>query len=402
MCGQVKRPRGGRDQRRLTNGLSSNLLLLPLRLLLPSPTRLSLYLYDGSGESSSLFPVCQALSRWLMLSRCSCPRRLSRALTGVSSRSSTPRPARSHGQTNNAKVSTAVGNRRAACSSTTSSRLHRSVSQHDLLLEGGAVAFVELTSLAVIVLRVDGSLYPPKDVLALRKLLAAIRASSFDRLKKDCLVYYLIRDTKHDDRAASFAQARLIPAQFVSLADGYWNMDNGNHEVSTNTCHLSYKTYPTSFAPDGGGAQDGRAHLCFPSPHALFARSSQLAVSLLSSISVKPDFTSKILATLAKMPVQAESARLVLHFIRFARPPIDSPEDVHVKLDALAQTSIREAWMYMRSFDEGEFRAGLIGRVFEYCLTRELKSTSPLPSPAPPVPSAWPTLILRRLLRVRL
>ena len=109
--------------------------------------------------------------------------------------------------------------------------------------------------------------------------------------------------------------------------------------------------------------------------------SSQLAVSLLSSISVKPDFTSKILATLAKILSPIESARLVLHFVRFARPPVESPEDVHVKLDALSHTSIRGAWMYMRSFDEGEFRAGLIRRVFEYCLTRELNFPS-CPRPA--------------------
>lgn len=32
--------------------------------------------------------------------------------------------------------------------------------------------------------------------------------------------------------------------------------------------------------------------------------------------------------------------------------------------------------MYMRTFEEGEFRAGLIRRVFQFCLTRELTSFS--------------------------
>ncbi|KAL7416332.1 ELYS-like domain-containing protein, partial [Mrakia frigida] len=180
--------------------------------------------------------------------------------------------------------------------------------------------------------------YPPQDILSLRRLLGAIQISSFDKLKKDCLVYYLLKDSEEGGgtgRATRFAEERLIPSQFVDLTDGYWAMDNG---------------------------------LC------------ELAVSRLSSISVKPDFTSKILLTLSKIPSPPSSnpnitsdslsARLVLYFIRFARPTIDSPQDVHIKLDALAKTSIREAWMYMRTFEEGEFRAGLIRRVFQFCLTR--------------------------------
>ena len=92
-----------------------------------------------------------------------------------------------------------------------------------------------MASPLVLPLLVDGSLYPPKDVLGLRKLLSAIGSCSFDTLKKACLVYYLLRDTLDEHRAASFAQTKLIPAQFVSLTDGYWHMDNNINEV----CHIS-------------------------------------------------------------------------------------------------------------------------------------------------------------------
>lgn len=91
-----------------------------------------------------------------------------------------------------------------------------------------------------------------------------------------------------------------------------------------------------------------------------------------ASITVKPDFTSKILASLAKIPEDpALSATLVLRFIRFTLPDLSRPEDVEIKLDALARTSIREAWMYQRTFAEGDFRTSLLKRIFSFCLARE-------------------------------
>jgi len=233
----------------------------------------------------------------------------------------------------------------------------------------------------------DGSLYPPQDILSLRRLLGAIQASSFDKLKKDCLVYYLLKDVEEggvNGQATSFAESRLIPSQFVDLTDGYWALDNGLYEVSLPFPLLLLKIWLTTRRQP-----KERAHsLLLPLHVPPFL---QLAVSRLSSISVKPDFTSKILATLSLIPStptqlsnpnvtsDSLSARLVLHFIRFARPTIESPQDVHIKLDALAKTSIRQAWMYMRTFEEGEFRAGLIRRVFQFCLSRELTSPSSLP-----------------------
>lgn len=53
-------------------------------------------------------------------------------------------------------------------------------------------------------------LYPPTDNPALRKLLSALTESeTFDTLKTDCLIYYLLRDYK-DDRALIFARLKCI------------------------------------------------------------------------------------------------------------------------------------------------------------------------------------------------
>lgn len=70
------------------------------------------------------------------------------------------------------------------------------------------------------------SLYPPQDATALRNLLEAIEGTTYDRLKKDCLVYYLLKWQTHD-RALEFSQRRSLPPQFVALSDAYWGLDTG-------------------------------------------------------------------------------------------------------------------------------------------------------------------------------
>lgn len=51
------------------------------------------------------------------------------------------------------------------------------------------------------------ALYPPRDYPALRSLVQAVQDSdSFDALKKNCLLYYLLKDYR-DDREKKFANA---------------------------------------------------------------------------------------------------------------------------------------------------------------------------------------------------
>ena len=69
-------------------------------------------------------------------------------------------------------------------------------------------------------------LFPPEDVESLQRLLDAIQGSTYDTLKKDCLVYFLLK-WHQDGREKSFQQQRCIPPQFASLADAYWHLDAG-------------------------------------------------------------------------------------------------------------------------------------------------------------------------------
>jgi hypothetical protein len=70
------------------------------------------------------------------------------------------------------------------------------------------------------------TLYPPSDVDSLKLLLNAIRDSTYDTLKKDCLIYYLIKWHK-DGREEVYRDEKCIPPQFVLLADAYWYLDTG-------------------------------------------------------------------------------------------------------------------------------------------------------------------------------
>lgn len=100
----------------------------------------------------------------------------------------------------------------------------------DILLTAGGV-------------RQPHALYPPRDVQTLRKLLDAIEATSYDGLKKDCLIYFLLK-WHQDDREVQFMEERCIPPQFVALADAYWYLDSGlDIPVSLVDPHTSIPAY---------------------------------------------------------------------------------------------------------------------------------------------------------------
>ena len=80
-------------------------------------------------------------------------------------------------------------------------------------------------------IREPATLYPPTDVASLSDLLHAIGNSNYDQLKKDCLVYFLLK-WHQDGRETRFADERCIPPQFCALCDAYWHLDTGwNVEV---------------------------------------------------------------------------------------------------------------------------------------------------------------------------
>jgi hypothetical protein len=69
-------------------------------------------------------------------------------------------------------------------------------------------------------------LYPPESPETLQQLLDAIESSNYDSLKKDCLIYFLLK-WHQDGRERSFQEQRCIPPQFIALADAYWHLDTG-------------------------------------------------------------------------------------------------------------------------------------------------------------------------------
>lgn len=84
---------------------------------------------------------------------------------------------------------------------------------YDILLSSGGI-------------RHPHTLYPPANGHALERLLDAIAHSTYDALKKDCLVYYLLK-WHQDGREDDFKLKRCIPPQFAMLADAYWHLDSG-------------------------------------------------------------------------------------------------------------------------------------------------------------------------------
>lgn len=69
-------------------------------------------------------------------------------------------------------------------------------------------------------------LYPPTGIPELTRLLNAIDNLSFDSMKRDCLVYYLLK-WQEDEQAGEFAEEKYISPHYVALADAYWHLDSG-------------------------------------------------------------------------------------------------------------------------------------------------------------------------------
>ncbi|KAK0192519.1 nuclear pore complex assembly-domain-containing protein [Armillaria mellea] len=178
-------------------------------------------------------------------------------------------------------------------------------------------------------IRQPDTIYPPRDVRSLERLLDAISASQYDVLKKDCLVYFLLK-WHEDGRETKFEQARSIPPQFCALSDAYWHLDAGLNV--------------------------------------------QRAVALLSDSRLNRDYASKILHALS---LSEDPTTLILKYVRTAKPPLTEPEDMKLYTLALADSNFFEAWQYQRSFNESdEMRPRLFNALLEWCLTPSPRSAA--------------------------
>lgn len=77
--------------------------------------------------------------------------------------------------------------------------------------------------------------YPPHDVAGLKRLLDAIERSNYDTLKKQTLVYFLLK-WHQDGREEQYRELCCIPPQFSALADAYWHLDSG---INIGVCSLA-------------------------------------------------------------------------------------------------------------------------------------------------------------------
>lgn len=68
--------------------------------------------------------------------------------------------------------------------------------------------------------------FPPSTPQKLEDLLGKIEGLRFDLLKRDCLVYSLLK-WYGDGREEGFREMRCIPVQFAMLSDAYWGLDAG-------------------------------------------------------------------------------------------------------------------------------------------------------------------------------
>ncbi|KAF5390810.1 hypothetical protein D9757_004515 [Collybiopsis confluens] len=174
-------------------------------------------------------------------------------------------------------------------------------------------------------------LFPPHDVVGLERLLDAIFRSTYDGLKRDSLVFFLLK-WHRDGRERRFAKEKHIAPQFCQLAEAYWCLDAGIN-------------VPT-------------------------------AVSLLADSRLNQDHSSKILQAILTAP-DVEPYSLIVRYIRTAKPILTEPEDLDVYLVALCHHSLFEAWQYQRSFSQGNpSRLRLFKKMLEWCV-------SPKPKPTP-------------------
>ncbi|KAJ3927808.1 MAG: nuclear pore complex assembly-domain-containing protein [Lentinula lateritia] len=180
-------------------------------------------------------------------------------------------------------------------------------------------------------IREPDTLFPPNDVPGLQRLLNAIAESTYDALKKDCLVYYLLK-WHRDGRERRFQRDRLIPPQFAQLAEAYWCLDA--------------------------------------------AVNVQIAVSLLSDSRLNQDYSSKILQAISTAS-DIDPHPLVVRYVRTAKPLLTEPDDLDLYLVALAHHGLFEAWNFQRSFSEvSPTRSRLFKKMLEWCVSPNLKTTA--------------------------
>lgn len=168
-------------------------------------------------------------------------------------------------------------------------------------------------------IRAPDTLYPPLDVSGLSRLLHAIEGSRYDNLKKNCLVYFLLKWHK-DEREKGFAEEKSIMPQFVALADAYWYLDSGYNVAR--------------------------------------------AISNLSDPRLNRDYASKIMQAIDL----ENKPQLIVKYVRSAQPLLTEPDDIDLYTICLAEGSLLDAWQFVRTFHD-RTRARLLEKLLRWTVT---------------------------------
>lgn len=92
-------------------------------------------------------------------------------------------------------------------------------------------------------------------------------------------------------------------------------------------------------------------------------------MSLLCDVRLNRDYTSKIIQAIS---LSDASTRLLLQYLRTAKPMLTEPDDMDTYILALAEDSLISAWQYQRTFpDESEIRTRLARKLLVWCFSRE-------------------------------
>ena len=187
-------------------------------------------------------------------------------------------------------------------------------------------------------------LYPPTSVDGFRNLLRAVDSSSMSRAQKASIPLYFFCHwyphaaafatadgaTEDEKQLRKFARAHNIAPHYANIVRAYFLLDKEQYES---------------------------------------------AVHLLADPRIIPDWSSKILATLAAAGID-ETGHLILRYIRCAKPTISEPEDIYIYLGALARDNFMDAWLYQRSFVNQDARRECVRQILDTCLIRQCSTSS--------------------------
>ena len=170
-------------------------------------------------------------------------------------------------------------------------------SKRDFRQKLDGVLFFDLVLTEVAQVTNPAKLYPPKNTADLRTLHEAIEKCPVDLLKKQCCIYYILRDwDTHED----YAKAQYIPDNYCNLMTSYWHLDNGKCDE---------------------------------------------ALQSLTMPGLIPNFATKILQTFTA----AKRYELLVTYVHTLQPSLDTDEKVKLYIKGLVHLDVGRAIMYTRT-----------------------------------------------------